>query len=195
MNKTILLVAALAVAGCKKSDGGAGEGGSAATDDKACTAAIGKAVDTMIEGRRKMIAEQRAKSGQPPQEPDMTQMNEVSTKLRGTLITRCTEDKWPASVVSCFTSASDFTMIKKCEEGLTPEQNRKRQQEVMKVMMGGRMGGMGGGPPHGGAGAQMPPTVEPPATGSGSAAPAGSGSAAPAATGSGSAAPAAGSAH
>ena len=101
MKTTILLIAALAVSGCGKKTDGAG-GGSAGADDKACTAAIGKAVDTMIEGRRKMVVDQRAAAGLPPQDPDMTQMTALSTKLRTTLVTRCTEDKWPATVVTCF---------------------------------------------------------------------------------------------
>jgi len=158
----VSVVVLCAVVGCKK------KGDAAATGEgsSACSVAIGKAVDTMMAGRKKVADAQRAANGLPPQ--DENQLSEVATKLRGVLVTRCTEDTWSSQVVACFTNASDFASIKECEKGLTPEQNQKRQQEVMKVMMGGRMGGMGGpGGPMGRMGAGHPGAMMPPAGASG----------------------------
>jgi hypothetical protein len=177
--KMIVLVAVLAAAGCskKRSD---------------CDAAIAKAMDSFA-------ASIKADSPNPQvQETRLT----VIGKLRGTLTQRCTEDKWPAEVVSCFTTVVGMKDMQACQAKLNEAQRTRLLTEIRQVMMGSmgqRMmpSGMAGHPamlagsgaPGGAAvpaGSAVPPAA-------GSAASTTSGSAAAPAAGS-AAAPAAGSA-
>jgi hypothetical protein len=184
--KTILFALActlVATSGCKKSEN---KGGGA----QACAPAINKAIDGMMASRKQMIAD-REKAGQPVPPGMLEGMNDIANKLRTVLTTRCEADKWSESVVTCFANASDQPGIKKCREGLPPEQAQALQAEIIKVMGGGMgMGGGHGGPMsgHGGMGGPGHPVKLEPATGSaGSAAPT-DGSAAPAGSAAGSAA-------
>ena len=109
-------------------------------------------------------------------------MQDIANKLRGVLTSSCEADKWSEAVITCFANASDQPGIKKCREGLPPDQAQRLQAEIIKVMGGGMggpgmggghggpMGGGHGGPMGGGHGGPMG-SVAP----SGSAAPAGSG--------------------
>jgi hypothetical protein len=120
--KTILLVAALALVGCsKKSDSGAG-----AAAGPSCADAIAKAVGAMPAGP----------GG-----------GEVQGKLKTVLTTRCTEDNWPAAVVTCYaTEAKDMASMRKCREGLPADQQDRLMGEIRAVMMSAA--GTGGGPMH-----------------------------------------------
>lgn len=129
-----ILVMTVSVGCSKKSDTGG-------ADRSKCDAAIGKAVDAMLASRKRLAESSVA--------------TELATKLRGVLVDRCTEDTWSDSVITCYEGATDFASIKACEKGLTPEQNQRRQAEVMKVMMAGR-GRAAGAPP-----APAPPAPAP----------------------------------
>lgn len=184
--KTMVFVALLAAAGCSKKSSD-------------CDASIGKGMDSFAA---------TVKASAPPQmqEARLT----VISKLRGTLTQRCTEDKWPADVVSCFTTVVSMKDMQTCQAKLNEEQRTKLVSEIRQVMMSS-MGsmrmppGLPGHPPMlgsagaGGSGASggMPGAHADPAPGS-AAVPAGS-TGAPATTsppgpaGSAAPAPAAGS--
>ena len=154
--KTILfaLACTLAASGCSKKN-----------DNKAapmtCATAINKAIDSMMASRKDAPPEMVAR------------MQQVAEGLRGVLTKTCETDKWSDAVIACFANASDQPSIKKCREGLPPEQAQHLQAEIIKVMSGG----MGGG--HGGMGMQgHPTTLQPAGSAAGSAAGSDAGSAA-----------------
>ena len=165
--KAILFCSALALVGfgCKK--------GSSASS---CADAINKGVDTM------MAAGAKRMEGAPP---DMkAKMEETAVKLKGVITNRCTEDKWSADVIDCYSKAQKRTDLRDCRNKLPEDQQQKLQAEEQAVMLGAGFGGMR---PHGDMGSgDHPPmgsAVPPVADGSGMAAPAGS-AAAPAPAGS-----------
>jgi hypothetical protein len=187
--KTIVLVALLTAAGCSKKGSD-------------CDSAIGKGMDNFSatlkanSGKSSMITPQI-----------MEEMQKRLGTLRTTLIQRCTEDKWPAEVTTCFATVSKRDEMQACQSKLSPEQQQKVTQAVMQVMMSGRGGqmpaGVAGHPSAlSGSGTAAPPAdttapgSAPAPAGSapaGSApAPAGSAPAGSAAAPAGSAAPAAG---
>jgi hypothetical protein len=158
--KTILLMAALALVGCKKKTE------TSAAEGPSCADAIAKAVGAM--------------PGGPGGGTVQAQLKELMTR-------RCTEDKWPAEVVSCYaTQVTDMASMKTCREKLPQDKQTALMTEIRGVMMGAS--GAGGGPMHGA------PSAHPAAAGSaapGSAAPgsAAAGSAAAGSAAAGSAAP------
>jgi hypothetical protein len=161
--KTIVFVALLAAAGCSKQ----------ASD---CETSINKGMDNFA-------ASVKTAGLNPAMQ---TARMDVVTKLRTTLTQRCNEDKWPAEVVSCFTTVATMKEMQACQSKLSNEQRTKLVGEIRQIMMGA-MRMPNGVPGH-------PSTLAP--GGAGSAAPDGSGGMAgshpdPAA---GSAAPASGSA-
>ena len=160
--KAILFCSALALVACKK--------GSSASS---CADAINKGVDTM------MAAGAKRMEGAPPEMK--AKMEETAVKLKGVMTNRCTEDKWPADVIDCYSKAEKRADLRDCRAKLPQDQQAKLQSEETQVMMGAGFGGMrphdmGGGsaapaapdgsgmapPPAGSAAA---PTT-PPATGS-----------------------------
>jgi hypothetical protein len=158
----ILFAAALVVSGCSKKSETTASGPS-------CAEAVSKAVGAM---------------------PGGPGGGEVQAKLTTIMTARCTEDKWPAAVVTCYaTTVTDMASMKKCREMLPQDQQTKLMTEIRSVMMGAAAAG-GGGPMHGGgapSGGGEAPGGEAPA--GSAAAPAGSaaaptGSAADPATGS-----------
>jgi hypothetical protein len=126
--KAILFCSALAlVAACKK--------GSSASS---CADAINKGVDTM------MAAGAKRMEGAPP---DMkAKMEETAVKLKGVITNRCTEDKWPADVVDCYSKAQKRSDLRDCRSKLPQDQQAKLQSEETQVMMSAGFGGMR---PHG----------------------------------------------
>jgi hypothetical protein len=164
--KTILFCTALAFLGCKK--------GSSASS---CADAITKGVDTM------MAAGAKRMESAPP---DMkAKMDEASVKLKGVMTNRCTEDKWSADVISCYSTAAKREDLRNCRAKLPPDQATKLQKEEMDVMVGTGLGGMRGGAHMGGGSGDHPDTLQ---GNTGSAAPT------PTETGSATTPPAAGSA-
>ncbi len=153
--KTILFCSALALLGCKK--------GSSASN---CADAINKGVDTMMAAGAKRMenapAEMKAK------------MDEAAVKLKGVITNRCTEDKWPAEVITCYASATKREDLRDCRAKLPQDQQAKLQSEEMQVMMGAGFGGMRphgmggpGGPGMGGPGMGGPGMGGPGMAGSG----------------------------
>jgi hypothetical protein len=127
--KAILFCSALALVGfgCKK--------GSSASS---CADAINKGVDTM------MAAGAKRMEGAPP---DMkAKMEETAVKLKGVMTNRCTEDKWPADVIDCYSKAQKRTDLRDCRNKLPEDQQQKLQSEEQAVMLGAGFGGMR---PHG----------------------------------------------
>jgi hypothetical protein len=127
--KAILFCSALALVGfgCKK--------GSSASS---CADAINKGVDTM------MAAGAKRMEGAPP---DMkAKMDETAVKLKGVITNRCTEDKWPAEVIDCYSKAQKRTDLRDCRNKLPEDQQQKLQSEEQAVMLGAGFGGMR---PHG----------------------------------------------
>ena len=155
--KAILFCSALALVGfgCKK--------GSSASS---CADAINKGVDTM------MAAGAKRMEGAPP---DMkAKMEETAVKLKGVITNRCTEDKWPADVIDCYSKAQKRTDLRDCRNKLPEDQQQKLQAEEQSVMLGAGFGGMRphgdmGGSGMGGSGMAPPPA---PTDGSGMAPPA-----------------------
>jgi hypothetical protein len=118
----ILFAAALVVSGCSKKSETTASGPS-------CAEAVGKAVGAM---------------------PGGPGGGDVQAKLTTIMTTRCTEDKWPAAVVTCYaTTVTDMASMKKCREMLPQDQQTKLMTEIRSVMMGAAAAG-GGGPMHGG---------------------------------------------
>jgi hypothetical protein len=132
--KMIVLAAALALVGCKKSDKSAEAGAS-------CSDTLTKAYDRLPKGNPQMAA--------------------VGTKLKEVMIRRCTEDKWPKAALDCYDNAKTQPEMKACRDTLPAELRQKASDEVRQAMMSG-MGGMGGGNPHAGMGGSGGPTVKVP---------------------------------
>ena len=175
--KSIVLVALLA-AGCSSKP--------KEPEGPSCT-------NSITIGVVKMATTLKARSAQL--KPQMLEMMQgVMTKLQATLITRCTEDKWPAEALPCFEAISSQPEMRKCLDKLPPDQHTKALTAIRETMMSGMRSGMNhvpavggpGLPVMAGSGAAAPGSAAPPA---GSVAPA-AGSVAPPA---GSVAPAAGS--
>ena len=138
----IMLVCVLAAGGCskKKSENAAGGAG-------ACAPAINKAIDGMMASRKKIIDERVKEGKQMP--PGMLEgMQQMAEKLRGVLTSSCEADKWSEATIACFANATDQPTIKKCREGLAPEQAQHLQAEIIKVMGGGMGPAMGHMPGH-----------------------------------------------
>lgn len=139
----ILFAAALLVAGCSKKS-------ETATGGPSCADAVGKAVGAM---------------------PGGPGGGEVQAKLKTVMTARCTEDKWPAAALNCYsTTVTDMASMKKCREMLSQDQQDKLMTEIRSVMMGAAAAG-GGGPMHGAGGpaptgSDAPAAPAAPATGS-----------------------------
>src|ERR1700710_2512169 len=133
--KAILFCSALALVGfgCKK--------GSSASS---CADAINKGVDTM------MAAGAKRMEGAPP--AMKAKMDETAVKLKGVITNRCTEDKWSADVIDCYSKAQKRTDLRDCRNKLPEDQQQKLQAEEQGVMMGA---GFGGVAPHGDMGSGM----------------------------------------
>jgi hypothetical protein len=165
--KTIMFVVLLAAAGCSKKGSD-------------CDASIGKGIDNFA-------ATIKASAPNPQiQESKLSMLG----KLRTTLIQRCTADKWPPEVVSCFATVVMMKDVQTCQGKLSSELRTRLLAEVREIMvstMGARAsaGLAGPGGPNG-------PDGSPAAPAGSAAAPAGS-AAAPALAGSAAPAPAAGS--
>jgi hypothetical protein len=125
MKKLLLFSAVLAFGACKKSDDAA-KGGAAGPS---CEAAITKATAKLPAGSN----------------PAATGVQE---RLKSVLIARCTEDKWPAEVITCYETASGMPGMKACREKLPPELANKAQAEIQRAMMLGAAAGAAG---HGSA--------------------------------------------
>ncbi len=121
-----------------------------------CATSIGKGMDNFAE-------QMKAKA---PNAPAMTDM---IGKLKDTLIKRCTEDKWPPEVLTCFQTVNDRPGMQQCQQKLTEEQREKVMADIRQMMMGNMKmpGGMAGHPPMLGGSAAAPATPPAPA-GSGS---------------------------
>ena len=111
--KTIVLVALLAAVGCSKK-----------TSD--CDAAISKGMDNFASS---------IKTDAPNAQAQETRLTVIS-KLRVTLTQRCNEDKWPAEVVSCFTTVSRKKDMQACQAKQGEAQRTKLLTEIRQVMMG-----------------------------------------------------------
>ena len=154
-------LASLAAAGCSKK-----------TSD--CDAAIGKAIDNFAGS---------IKTEAPNPQVQQTRLTVIG-KLRGALTQRCTEDKWPPEVVSCFRTAVSMKDMQGCQAKLGEAQRGKLLTQIRQVMMGS-MGprmptGMAGHPPMLGGSGAAPAPAGSDAPAGGSAAPEAGGSAAPA---------------
>jgi hypothetical protein len=119
MKKLLLLAVVLAIASCKKGDD--------AAKGPSCADAISKAVATLPAGPATAIAD----------------------RLKGVLITRCTEDKWSPEVIACYGAVTGQNAQKEmtaCREKLPPELAQKARAEIQRAMlMSGAMGGGGHG--------------------------------------------------
>jgi hypothetical protein len=130
--KTIILAAALCVVACsKKSDDGGG-GGTTSAGGGTCTDAA-KGVDQMM-----------SRAGGAASEADKASMAARGEQLKSIIVKHCSDDKWPADVIDCYTKAGSMPELKTCRSKLPPEQSQRLQAEIMQVMMAGG----GGGPPH-----------------------------------------------
>ncbi|MGN6110861.1 MAG: hypothetical protein ACTHU0_37510 [Kofleriaceae bacterium] len=145
MKQILFLALLVSVAACKKSE----------SSGPSCADAINKGVDNMAKGPANAAA--------------------VTGRLKSVLIRRCTEDKWPAEVISCYTTVSDMQGMRKCRARLDPALNEKLMNEIRAVMMGGA--NQAGAPGH--AAPRIPEGISPPISdvsgGGGATAPAGSG--------------------
>jgi len=131
-----------------------------------CDASIAKGIDGFT-------AALKSRGAANPQMQD--RMMEAMAKLRNALTQRCTEDKWPPEVVSCFTIVTSMKDMQTCQSKLTEEQRAKLRADLNEVMAGMRAPRMPDGVPghpSGLAGSGDPGAGNPGSAG-GSAAPAG----------------------
>jgi hypothetical protein len=139
--KTIVLIALLAAAGCKKSSSASGPD---------CDGAIAK-------GMESVLATVKSRAPSPQIQESLTEM---VGKMRTTLTQRCNEDKWSPETVECFTKLSSQAEMQACEQKLTNEQRTKLRGEMRQIMSSMRMNP--GGPGHpttlGGSGTPPAPT-------------------------------------
>ena len=160
---TFVMIALLAAAGCSK------KGSSASSSD--CEAAIAKGTDSLL-------ATVKSRAASPQMQESMTEM---VGKMKTTLTTRCTEDKWSAEVIECFTKLTSQAEMRTCEQKLTEDQRTKWRNDMRQIMGSMRMGpghppALGSSaPPAAGSGAppagDTPPAAAPPATGGTAASP------------------------
>jgi hypothetical protein len=61
----------------------------------------------------------------------------IKDKLQEVYLRRCTEDKWPASVLRCYAGAVGIYAMGLCRGKLPPEQGAKLQADHRAVMAGG----------------------------------------------------------
>jgi hypothetical protein len=136
--KIILFAVAVAALGC---------GGKKSSD--ACGEAVGKGVDAMMaEGAKRMES--------APAEIK-TKLGEAGVKLKEVITKRCTEDKWSAEVIDCYSKVTNRQDVAACRAKLPADQGAKLRNEEIQVMtqaMGPMPGGMRGpgGPGMGGPG-------------------------------------------
>jgi hypothetical protein len=127
-----------------------------------CTAAINHSMDLAKADMQKM--------------PGMD--DKIVDKLKSIGVQHCTDDKWPAEVLTCMNDAKTETDAQACYSKLSKDQQDKMNGAMMEEMMksagGGKMGGGAGSaaaaPASGGAG-----SAEPTMSGSATAGGAGSG--------------------
>jgi hypothetical protein len=122
----IVLAALLATSACKKST----------TAD--CARSIGKGVDQLRERRKQMMAVRQANlspSVKADAEAQAKMMETFSEKLKATLTTRCTEDKWPAEVIDCYENTSSPDEMRKCRIKLSPAAAERVRTDEVNLMM------------------------------------------------------------
>jgi hypothetical protein len=164
MKTSLAFVAVLAVAavGCKKSGGG----------DADCTASVTKGIDQMAASR----------SGKDLRPEVKAKMDDFTSKMKGVVIQRCTEDKWPADVVKCFDTVASRPDMMKCQ-GMLPQDLQDKVRGQVRDLMLANGGGLGHMRHHGPGGSDDGSAAM------GSGAPTGSDTAAGTAPATGSAAP------
>ena len=156
--KKIVLIALLVAAGCSKKGSAGGSGGE-------CEAAMTKGTDSLL-------TTVKTRAGNPQAIESLTEM---VGKMKATLTTRCTEDKWSADAVDCFSKLTSQAELRACEQKLSEEQRNKLRGEMRQLMGSMRMG-PGHPPALGGSAAppaapgtppagEPPPAAAPPATG------------------------------
>ena len=151
MMKTIVLVALLAAAGCSKKGSD-------------CDASIEKGMDK--------IAAEVKKANAPNPQQNESRLSLIA-KVKGALIQRCNEDKWPSEVVSCYTTIASSKDAQACQAKLNPEQQQKLNGALRPIMRSA-MGGSRMPPDVAGHPAMLPGSGDPAAAPEGStAAPAG----------------------
>jgi hypothetical protein len=116
-NISILFIAALSFAACKKSgDAGAGSGSAAAATGGDCT----KAIAHSMELSKPMMA----KMGVP--EATMQKMQDVGVQ-------HCNDDKWPAEAIKCMGEATTMEAGQGCYSKLSTDQQQKMNADAMKL--------------------------------------------------------------
>lgn len=119
-NLSIVLLAALSVAACKKA-GGASE----------CASVMPPAVDRIMPDLKKENA------GIPEDK-----LATFATSMKSVLVKRCTEDKWSAEYLKCVSNGKTADDMQKCDKTLPKDQKDKLDKDLedaMKPMMADMM--------------------------------------------------------
>ncbi len=130
-NFSIVLLAALSFAACKKG-GGASE----------CASVVPAAIDRMMPDMKKEMA------GIPDDK-----LAAFGTTIKGVMVKRCTEDKWSADTLKCMSNGKTGDELQKCSKALPKDQQDKvdhDMEEAMKPLMADMMKAAGAGAPPAG---------------------------------------------
>jgi hypothetical protein len=134
MLKTIsigLCAALLALAGCKKDDGGGGA-------TTGCEG-VGNHARKMLEADMKKEMDSDDMKDLPPElkkqmEGMLKEMKEMPKKIGSAAATSCKQDGWSKEAIDCFLATKDFESEgDKCKSKLTDEQQKKFDERIDKV--------------------------------------------------------------
>ena len=114
----IVMLLALAACGSKKQDSSA---------PAPCAEAAKAATDALL-------AAPMANAQVP--DDQKASMKDKGAKLAAVLEKHCTDDKWPADVVTCYKQATSMNDMKTCRAKLPADQAQKVLQEEMSAMTG-----------------------------------------------------------
>ena len=129
-NFSIILLAALSFAACKK--GGGSE----------CAAVMPAAVDRIMPDMKKEMA------GVPDDK-----LASFGTSMKGVLVKRCVEDKWSPDYLKCVSAGKTADDMQKCDKTLPKDQKDKLDKDLedaMKPLMADMMKHADGAAPAGG---------------------------------------------
>ena len=130
-NVSIVFLAALSFAACKKG-GGASE----------CASVVPAAIDRSMPDMKKEMA------GVPDDK-----LAAFGTSIKGVMVKHCTEDKWSADILKCLAAGKTGDDMQKCSKAIPKDQQDKLDkdmEEAMKPLMADMMKAAGGGAPPAG---------------------------------------------
>jgi outer membrane murein-binding lipoprotein Lpp len=128
--RSVALAAVLA-AGC----GSKASDTPAASDTSTCAGAVDAAGVSLMDARKKTIADRLGSATDPQKESRLIERaQKVIDQVKAPLLARCTEDKWPAEVLTCLTTVRKQEELRGCIGKLPTDQAERATAEIMKTM-------------------------------------------------------------